>query len=79
MANKKKVAVPSYKLSITAWKFILQFVLVGIIASLTWLVTDGIEIITLEYPQYTVIISLVTALVIAVTNYLKHYKDTELV
>jgi len=79
MANKKKVAVPSYEISITAKKFILQFVLVGIIASLTWLVTDGIEIITLEYPQYTVIISLVTALVIAVTNYLKHYKDTELV
>ena len=79
MANRKKVAVPSYKISITAKKFILQFVLVGLIASLTWLITDGIQLVTLEYPQYAVIISLITAIIIAVINYLKHYKDTELV
>jgi len=78
MAAKKKVMIPSYEVSITLKKFVLEFILVGLIASLTWFLVEGVEILTLEYPQYALIISLGTAIITAIINYLKHYKDTEL-
>jgi hypothetical protein len=79
MPKKTKKVVPAYDSSITLKKFVLEFILVGIIASLTWFLIDGVEILTLEYPQYTLILSLITAIVVAIINYLKHFKDTELV
>lgn len=76
--NKKKtIVVSTYDSAITLKKFIVQFILVGLIAALTWAVDTGIPSISLEYPQYSVIISLITAIIIAIINYLKHYQDTE--
>jgi len=77
MVKKKTMTVNSYDWKITLKKFFIQFFLVAIIAALTWAANEGLGNIVLEYPEYTVIISLVTAVVIAVINYLKHYQDTE--
>ena len=75
----KTVAVNTYDWQKTAWKFIQQFLLVAIVAGLTWLVSEGLPELSLDYPEYAVLLSLISAVVIAVINYLKHYDDIEYV
>lgn len=77
MAKKKTMTVNSYDWKITVKKFFFQFLLVAIIAALTWAINEGLYDIMLDYPQYTAIISLVSAILVALVNYLKHYQDTE--
>ena len=61
--------------TITAKKFLMQFFLVGLVAAMMWAVEIGIPELAMGYPEYTIILSLITALTIALANYLKHYKD----
>jgi len=77
MAKSKTMTVPSYDWKITAIKFIKQFLLVGILAGILWAVEEGIPELALEYPEYTALLSLISAVVVALYNYIKHYKDTE--
>ena len=60
---------------ITVTKFFKQFFLVGLIAALMWAVEIGLPDIALGYPEYTMILSLLTAVVIAFANYLRHHND----
>jgi len=78
MATKTKtMTVPSYDWKITAIKFFKQFLLVAILAGILWSIEEGIPELVLEYPQYAAILSLISAVVVALYNYIKHYKDTE--
>ena len=78
MARKKTVRVVStYSWQKTAWKFIKQFLLIGVLAALLWATEQGIPDIIIEYPHYAAILSLVSAVIVALHNYIKHYKDTE--
>ena len=73
MANKKTPKmVPAYEFSITLKKFFFELIIVGVIASLTWYLTSGIEMLTLEFPQYVGFLTITTAIVAAVINYLKN-------
>ena len=71
------MAGKGYRPGLTVKKFFMQFFLVGIIAALLWAVEIGLPELSLSYPEYSVILSLVAALVIAFANYLKHYQDSE--
>jgi len=74
MANKKAPKmVPAYELSITMKKFFYELIIVGFIASLTWYMSSGVELLSLEFPAYVGIISLSVAIVAAFINYLKNH------
>jgi len=63
----------------TIEKFLIQGAIVAIIAFLTYFVEVGFPGLQLEYPQYAAIIAMISAIVVALINYLKHYKDTVVV
>lgn len=75
MPKKKTAIVPSYDWKITAIKFVKQFLLVAGLAGILWMTETGIPGLVLEYPQYIGLLSLVSAIIVAVYNYIKHYKD----
>jgi len=68
--------ISTYDWTITVKKFFIQMILVGAIASLVWAVEEGIPELVLSYPQYATILAMLSAVVTAILNYLKHYKDS---
>ena len=77
MAKKTSKMVPAYEVSITLKKFFYELFIVAAIASLTWYMTSGIELLTLEFPQYIGILSFSAAIVAALINYLKNHNKTK--
>jgi len=76
-SKKRTVTVPSYDWKITARKFVTQFLLVGLLAALLWASEEGLPGLILEHPQYAALLSLASAIIIAIFNYISHYKDTK--
>jgi len=73
--KKKTMEVSTYDINITIKKFAIQMLLVAAIAALTWMVEVGLPELSLGLPEYATIFALVSAVVIALVNYLKHYQD----
>jgi len=72
MTKKTPKMVPAYELSITLKKFFYELIIVGVLASLTWYMTSGIELLSLEYPAYVGLLSFSAAVVAALINYIKN-------
>jgi hypothetical protein len=71
------MVVPSYDWKITAMKFIKQFLLVAILAGILWAIEEGVPGLIAEYPVHAATLSLASAILVALYNYIRHYKDTE--
>jgi len=71
--------VNTYDPWITLKKFLIQAGLVALVAFLTYWVDTAIPQLMLDYPQYMAILSMVTAVIIALVNYIKHNQDTMIV
>jgi len=69
-------AVSSYDPWISIKKFLIQGALVALVAFLTYFVNTGIPELMLEYPAQIAILSMTTAVIAALINYIKHYRDT---
>ena len=64
-----------YDWTITFKKFFYQMGLVALLAALTWAVETGLPGLSLSLPEYAAIFALVGAVIVAISNYIKHYKD----
>jgi len=71
--------VSTYEAGITLKKYIYELLILLAITGLTWVVDYLIPNLTLDYPEYAGILLVVAPLITALVNFIKHYKDTEIV
>jgi len=76
MPAKKTKIVNTYDWTITLKKFFVQMLIVAAVAALTWAVDAGLPDLILNYPEYAAVLALVSAIIVAIINYIKHYGDT---
>lgn len=69
----------AYDPYITLKKVLLTALIVGVIQALTYLQQGGLAELLEGYPEYGWIVTIAAVGLAGIINYLKHYKDTELV
>jgi len=77
--NIEEINLSTYDPWITLKKLIGQALIVALVAVLTYFVDIGLPELALEFPEYAATITLVSALIVALLNYLKHKDDSQLV
>ena len=67
----------AYDFYITLKKLLIEAAIVALISALVYLADTGIPGLTIDYPQYSLILMTVAAAVRGVANWLKHKDDIE--
>jgi hypothetical protein len=65
----------TYELSITLKKLLYQAVIVGLVAVGTFFVDFIIPQLTLEYPEYAIILVAITPIIVGILDWIKHRGD----
>jgi len=60
-------------------KLLIEAFTVGVIAVLVYLIDIGLPGLALEYPEYAILLTLLTAFIAGLVNWLKHRNDSVLI
>jgi len=82
---KKKTKTPkyvtetvrTYSLKKSLEKLFIQALIVAVVAFMTYFVDTAIPELMLQYPEYIMILTAITALLAFIINVAKHYNDTK--